>query len=225
MINELKTLEIDDWIIRYRVPVGGGPHQVVWLLHGWTGDEDSMWIFASRLPEHFLLLAPRGIFTTPIGGFGWHTLKDKKGWPHVHDFHPAIDALGLLMDNWPSSAPQADFSTFRIAGFSQGGALAYSIALLHPSRIIALAGLASFLPDGSAEFLRNSHLQDIPIYISHGINDPLIPVARARQAVQQLDQAGAVVHYCESDVGHKLSADCFKGMEIFFKEDPKDLNL
>jgi phospholipase/carboxylesterase len=219
MSKELDILETQNWIIRYRLPDGNGPHPVIWLFHGWTGDEDSMWIFASRLPEQYLLLAPRGVYPTPMGGYGWHTMTDGKAWPHVDDFRPAIDQLCLLMDNWPTTAPVADFSRFRIAGFSQGGALAYSFALLHPERVIALAGLASFLPDEAAAYLHSSLLQDIPIYVSHGLNDNLIPVARARQTVKQLDQAGARVHYCESDVGHKLSANCFKGMEAFFKEE------
>ena len=178
MKKDLQTLKINNWIIRYRLPAGDGPHQVIWLMHGWTGDEDSMWIFASRLPAHYLLLAPRGLFSTPMGGYGWHPMTDGKGWPQVQDFRPAIDEFLSLMDQWPSSAPSADFSRFRIAGFSQGGALAYSLTLLHPERIISLAGLASFLPDGAANYLHASLLEDMPIYISHGIKDHLVPVAR-----------------------------------------------
>jgi phospholipase/carboxylesterase len=216
MNKKLQILETGDWIIRYRLPDGVGPHPVIWLLHGWTGDEDSMWIFASRLPEHYLLLAPRGLYSAPIGGYSWYPMSSGKAWPQVADFHPAIEKLCWLMDQWPETAPPADFSRFRIAGFSQGGALAYSFAMLHPKHIISLAGLASFLPDGAEEYLHKSHLNEVPVFISHGTKDHLIPVERARQAVKQLQQAGAQVHYCESDKGHKLSADCFRGMETFF---------
>jgi len=219
MNAELKTLETKNWTIRFRSPSGDGPHPVVWLFHGWTGDEDSMWIFASRLPEHYLLIAPRGLFTTPKGGYGWHSETDTNVWPNLDDFRPAIRELFLLMDSWPATAPTANFSHFRIAGFSQGGALAYSLAILYPERVKALAGLASFLPNGAAKYLHHSSLKDIPIFISHGSKDHIVPIARARQAVQQFDLAGALVHYCESDVGHKLSADCFRGMEVFFEED------
>lgn len=212
----LELLEFKNWTIRYRLPIGDGPYPVIWLLHGWTGDEDSMWIFASRIPKEYLLLAPRGLFTTPLGGYSWHSISDNNIWPSVDDFRPAVNELQLLMDNWPTSAPAADFSRFRMAGFSQGGALAYSFAMLHPDPIIALAGLASFLPEDSANYLHPTRLKNILIYISHGVKDNLVPVTRARHAVEQLDLAGAQVQYCESDVGHKLSAECFKGMEIFF---------
>lgn len=218
MKNDLQTLQVGEWVIRHRVPQGEGPHPVIWLLHGWTGDEDSMWVFASRLPDHYLLLAPRGLFSTPMGGYGWHTMTGGKVWPWVDDFRPAVEKLVILMDSWPSTAPAADFSRFRLAGFSQGGSLAYAFTLLRPSRVIALAGLASFLPDGAGAYLQPGALAGLPIYISHGERDNLVPVARARQAAQLLDQAGAQVTYCESDMGHKLSADCFKGMEVFFGE-------
>jgi predicted esterase len=88
--------------------------------------------------------------------------------------------------------------------------------MLYPKTIIALAGLATFLPEDSANYLHPTLLKDIPIYISHGVKDNLVPVTKAQYAVEQLDQAGAQVQYCESDVGHKLSADCFRGMEVFF---------
>jgi phospholipase/carboxylesterase len=144
-------------------------------------------------------------------------MQAERAWPNVDEFRPAINKLNLLMENWPVSAPPADFSRFRLAGFSQGGALAYSYAMLNPQRVVALAGLASFLPDGAAAYLTEEHLQSMPVYISHGEQDQLVPVARARQAVELLEQAGAAVSYCESNIGHKLSADCFKGMEVFFE--------
>ena len=219
MDKKLKIFEFQNWTIRYRLPNGEGPFPVIWLLHGWTGDEDSMWIFASRLPKEYLLLAPRGLFTTPMGGYSWHRISDNKIWPSVDDFRPAVNELTSLMDNWPASAPAADFSRFRMAGFSQGGAMAYSFSMLNPKPIIALAGLATFLPEDSAKYLHPMRLKDIPIYISHGVKDNLVPVTRARIAVEQLEQAGAQVQYCESDVGHKLSAEWFKGMEVFFNRD------
>ncbi len=213
---DISTLQIEDWVIRYRSPDGAGPHPVIWLFHGWTGDENSMWIFSSRLPEKYLLLAPRGLYPTPLGGYGWHAMPEGQVWPAVDDFRPAVGKLKSLMDNWPATAPAADFSRIRISGFSQGGALAYAFAILYPERVAALAGLASFLPDGAAPYLLENNFQEMPVFVSHGTKDNLVPIARAHEAVQLLDQAGAQVTFCKSDVGHKLSADCFKGIGVFF---------
>ena len=216
-ISDLPILEIDNWIVRYREPQGDGPHPVILLLHGWTGDEDSMWIFASRLPEDYLLIAPRGLYKTPYGGYSWHPIKQGQLWPWVDDLRPAVEKLIGLIDSWPANLP-VDFKNLRIAGFSQGAALAYTFTMLYPDKVQALAGLAGFLPEGASSYLQIDSLKGLPVYISHGNQDNMVPVDRARRAVELLDQAGAQVSYCESDVGHKLSADCFRGMEVFFQE-------
>ena len=215
---ETRSINIDNWVLRIREPDGDGPHPVVLLLHGWTGDENSMWIFAARLPEHYLLIAPRGLHEAPIGGYSWYPMEDRS-WPTMDDFRPAVGGLIELIDNWPASATSAaDFSDLRLAGFSLGAALTYAFGLVHPERVRALAGLAGFLPEGASLAVHGKVLGGMSVYVSHGTQDEHVPIERARKAVRFFGQVGAAVTYCESDAGHKLSADCFRGMEVFFQE-------
>ncbi len=215
MNRSLPTLEIGDWRIRYRKPVGEGPHPVLWLLHGWKGDENSMWIFAKMVPEHYLLLAPRGPYPEPGGGYSWYPLREP-GWPPLENFIPAVYGLLELMEAWPLTAPWGDFERFRVAGFSQGAALAYSLALTHPQRVSGVAGLAGFLPVGTRSYFQTQKLDHLKVYISHGNQDQIVPLEWAKKAVRRFDAAGAEVIFCESDVGHKLNANCFKGLEDFW---------
>lgn len=202
-----------EWKLRVQIPEGDGQHPVILLLHGWTGDEDAMWIFTSRLPKDHIFIAPRGLFPTPLGGYGWHEYKEK-GWPSIDDMRPAIASLvNLLSDN---NFPEADFNKLSVVGFSQGAALGYGFALLHPDRITAVAGLSGFLPNDVLPIIRERPLRNKHVFITHGNQDELVPVIRAHRSVDLLQEAGAEVTYCEDDVGHKLSADCFQGMENFF---------
>ena len=210
-------MQLDDWVLRLRVPSGAGPHPVTLLLHGWTGDENAMWIFASKLPKDHLLIAPRALYPASMGGYSWYPMRSQEGWPRLADFRPAVAALIQLIERWPEP-PAVDLTALRLAGFSQGAALAYTFAILHPERVRALAGLAGFLPEDAAAHLSPGHFAGLPVYISHGTRDQLVPVERARQAVDHLQGAGAQVVYCESDAGHKLSAECFRGMEAFFQD-------
>ena len=134
----------------------------------------------------------------------------------MEDFNPAVD---LLLDLFTAqNFPEGDFNQLRLAGFSQGAALTFALGLQHPERVQALAGLAGFLPEGSAELAVGQPLLDKPVFLAHGTLDELVPVEKARYAATILERAGASVNYCEHDVGHKLSAACFRSLEIFFQD-------
>jgi len=209
-----QILNIGDWTIRQRIPAGRGPHPTILMLHGWTGDEESMWVFSSRLPEDSLLLAPRGLYITPLEGYGWHKFEADT-WPNVDDFRPAVESLSeILTLNY---FPLVDFLNVRILGFSQGAAMGFTFTLLFPEMVQAAAGMSGFLPEDYESFVYESALTDKPIFMTHGIKDKLVPIEMARQSVKTFERAGANITYCEDDVGHKLSATCFKGVEDFFR--------
>jgi predicted esterase len=60
-------------------------------------------------------------------------------------------------------------------------------------------------------------LQEKRIFIAHGTSDDIVPIRAARQTVDLLKKAGAQVEYCESDVGHKVSAICIPALEAFLR--------
>jgi phospholipase/carboxylesterase len=205
--------EINNLVIQAHIPPGDGPFPVFVMLHGWTGDENSMWIFSSRLPSNAILVSPRGLFESPLGGFSWYPKLDKT-WPVLSDFEPAVLALTDVLTK--EHIPAGDFSQLRMLGFSQGAAFVYSFALKRAKRLRAIAGLSGFVPEGAASLSDECPLKDIAVFIAHGTKDQLVPVDRARQGVLVLQQAGAVVSYCEHEAGHKLNADCFRSLQNFF---------
>ncbi|HZD56318.1 MAG TPA: alpha/beta fold hydrolase [Anaerolineales bacterium] len=221
MDNQTEILDIGDWVLRVKEPEGPGPFPVFLLLHGWTGDENSMWIFSPRLPENTLMIAPRGIYSASIGGYSWYVDRHRKRppsetgqWPHIDDFRHAMDALFEILSL--RNFPKADFSKMYTVGFSQGAAFSYALALLNPDRVRSLAGLSGFMPEGAEDLARDHPLAGKSVFITHGTEDDLVPVKMARHAVELLEKAGGKVDYCEENVGHKLSATCFRAMENFF---------
>jgi phospholipase/carboxylesterase len=208
-------VSIDNWVMRIRRPEGRGPFPVLLMLHGWTGDENSMWVFTPRLPNDALIVAPRGLFSTRGSGYSWHP-ELSKPWPWIDDFQPAVEKIFEVISNQHFS--DGDFSNLHILGFSQGSALAYSMAIMYPERIASLASLSGFLPDGASDRLRDDSLVGMPVFIAHGTEDERVPVERARMSVELIENAGAKVIYCEDNVGHKLSAKCFRGLEAFYQQ-------
>jgi phospholipase/carboxylesterase len=232
MKQSIYTVKVRDLVMKIQIPEGEGPHPILFLLHGWTGDENVMWIFASRLPDNYLMISPRGLYKSPLGGYAWHEHRSKD-WPAVDEFRPAVETLvdiltadnglqGAFTDAMKDSGAskgalaQADFSAVSLVGFSQGAALAYSFALQHPELVHLLGGLAGFMPERVEDLVARQPLDGKKVFITHGTEDEIVPVEKARRSVELMQQAGSDVTYCEQQAGHKLSVACFRALESFF---------
>lgn len=201
--------------MRIQKPVGKGPYPVLLMLHGWTGDENSMWIFTPRLLKNAILIAPRGIYKTKSSGYSWHA-DITMDWPRADDFSTSVEELMKAIST--IRIPEANISDLHVIGFSQGAALGYMMAIMNPLKVTTLVGLSGFLPDGVSVLLKPNHLKGLPVFIAHGAEDDIVPIELARMSVSILQDAGAAVVYCEDQVGHKLSTKCFRGLEAFYQK-------
>jgi len=204
------------WTMRVR-HAAQEPARFMLLLHGWTGDENSMWVFARKFPADLWIAAPRAPHPAEGSGYSWRAIQPgSRGLPTLSDLKPAADSLIHLVDD-VSASIGLDAEQFDVAGFSQGGALVNALTLLHPERIRRAAVLAGFMPGGVDDWLARRVLADKSIFVAHGTQDELVPLERAQQSIKLLQQAGARVTFCEAEVGHKVSADCLRSLETFFK--------
>ena len=93
-----------------------------------------------------------------------------------------------------------------VAGFSQGGAMVLQTGLRHPERLAGIMALSCFLPltDKVAAEVNPAN-RDVPIFMAHGTQDPLIPMARARQAHDLLTSLGYRIEWHEYPIPHSVS--------------------
>ena len=91
--------EFRDWVFRFR-PAIAAPSRFLLMLHGWTGDENYMWVFASKLPAQVAVLAPREPHVVPEGGYMWREIQGGI-WelPEIDDLSPSAEALIGFVDN------------------------------------------------------------------------------------------------------------------------------
>ena len=213
--SDTELVSFEDWHLRVR-PATRAPARLLVLAHGWTGDEDSMWVFVRDFGPDYWIVAPRAPFAAEPGGFSW---RPPRPGPHdrptFKDLEPAVDLLMSLVDKY-AAACSLDSTQFSVMGFSQGAALVNVLALLHARRLDRIGILAGFVP-GGAELLAARHpLKGKPVFIAHGTLDETINIEDARRSVKFLEQAGANVTVCEDEVGHKLSARCLRALDQFF---------
>ena len=95
-----------------------------------------------------------------------------------------------------------------LAGFSQGGAIALQTGLRHPERLAGILALSTYLP--LADTLKkeaSAAARDVPIFIAHGVEDPLIPLARAAQSRDRLTVLDYRVEWHEYPMPHSVCAE------------------
>ncbi len=213
--NNSQLITYEGWTLRVR-PARSGPPRLFLLIHGWTGSEDSMWVFARNFAQDFWLVAPRAPYLTQPSGSSWRPPQTGSKYPpRLQDLQPAADALIALVDSYAGKNGIAG-DRFDVMGFSQGAALSNALALLHPDRIRRVGILSGFMPLESEALIEKRPLIGIPFFVAHGTQDELVRIEDARRSMQLLEQAGAQVTYCEDQVGHKVSLNCMRALERFF---------
>jgi phospholipase/carboxylesterase len=210
-------IEFEHWTLRIR-PATAFPARLLVLLHGWTGDENSMWVFTRAFPEQYWMIAPRAPHKAHPAGYSWrvrNVLSQDR--PSFEMLQPAAEALIRLVDDYAASV-EVDARQFDLMGFSQGAAMVNVVGMLYPDRVRKMGVLAGFAPPGLDALTANRPLAGKNIFVAHGTLDQMVPIEQARASISLLEQAGAHVTYCEDEVGHKLSANCLRALESYLKD-------
>ncbi len=222
-VTNTELIEFNDWTLRVRASQTINPRLLI-LIHGWTGDENSMWVFARGLSTDFWMIAPRAPYPADPSGFSWRAPELlTEGRSSLEALRPAADGLVRLIDEYSASVThrglcQLDALQFDLAGFSQGAAMVNLVAMLYPHRVRKMGVLAGFVPAGLEELISQKPLTGKNIFVAHGTQDNMVPIDHARASIELLEQAGAQVTYCEDEVGHKVSATCMRALESYLQD-------
>ena len=93
-----------------------------------------------------------------------------------------------------------------LAGFSQGGAISLQAGLRHPERLAGVMALSTYVPIAATlEAERSPANGDVPIFMAHGTQDPIIPLAHARRSRALLERLGYPVEWHEYVMPHSVS--------------------
>jgi len=216
-LTNTSLIQFNDWILRVKQPARL-PARLLLLLHGYTGDENSMWVFTQNLPSSYWMIAPRAPYPSGGDGYSWRPVPTfDLGKPRLDQLQPAAEALIRLLDEYQASAG-IEAKTVDVMGFSQGAAMSNVLAFLYPERIRKIGILAGFIPGGLEEYASKRPLAGKSVFVTHGTKDEMISINRARASIEVLEQAGAKVVYCEDEVGHKVSVNCLRALRAYFED-------
>jgi phospholipase/carboxylesterase len=184
-------------------PARGEAEGLLVLHHGRGADEGDLIGLADVFdPDRRLhVVTPRGPLTLPgWPGYHWYVVP-RVGYPDPDTFQAAFRELAEFHDElWERTGIAPEKTVF--GGFSMGSVMSYSLGLSaerpEPAGSLIFSGFIPTVEGWEPDLSRN----DMPVFIAHGRNDPVMNIEFARQARALLEGAGFPVEYHESDAAH-----------------------
>jgi len=204
-------------------PATAGPHPTIIALHGWGASAFDLMGLAPYLGGgQFQVICPQGPLEVPLGvegavGYGWFPLSAVQ--PAIDG--PIEEAVALVERFLETAIARYAIHPRKLVvlGFSQGGVLAYRLALSAPRRFAGLVALSSWLPPQMlAQLPEADGRQELPTLVQHGSGDEIIAVARAQQSMEALRSLHVPVTYREYEMGHEISAESLADLSQWLED-------
>jgi phospholipase/carboxylesterase len=90
-----------------------------------------------------------------------------------------------------------------LAGFSQGGAVAYQVCLSHPRPLGGLIAMSTYFATSDSIVLSDANC-NLPIEIHHGVHDPVVPPALGIRAGEFLKERGYAINFRSYPMEHSV---------------------
>jgi len=201
----LDTIEIE---------TGDQPTAAIVLMHGLGADGRDFVPLAGELdlssvgPVRFVFPNAPQMPVTVNGGYrmpAWYDILDadlarQEDEPGLRRSQAAIEQL-LAREN----ARGIVAGRIVIAGFSQGCAMALMTGLRHAERLAGIAGLSGYLPlAGRTAAERSAANAAVPVFLAHGRQDPVVPLAGAVASRDALQALGYPVQWHAYPMAHSV---------------------
>ena len=199
---------------------------VIWL-HGLGADGND---FAAIVPEldlsgcqpiRFVFPHAPSIPVTINGGYvmpAWYDIRGANLVQGEDDagIRQSAQAIEALIAHEVARGIPA--SRIVLAGFSQGCAMVLHTGLRHPERLAGIMALSGYLPLArTLASERHAANQLTPIFMAHGIADPVVALARAEESRQVLSQLGYALQWHTYPMPHSVHPQEIADMGLFLQ--------
>jgi phospholipase/carboxylesterase len=190
---------LDTELIQARRDAG---QRLMIVLHG-LGDsmEGFRWLPEGlQLPwlNYLLVNAPDQYY----GGFAWYDLYQDSG--------AGIERSRRLLFELLDSTRKKGFPTEQtmVLGFSQGCLMALEIGARYPHRLAGIIGISGYANEPEKLALEFSpQAREQRFLVTHGTEDPLIPIEKVRPQIELLKSAGLRIQWHEFMKPHTIAGE------------------
>lgn len=187
------------------------PATTLIIMHGYGADEFDLLPIAKQLDGNFNIISLQAPMTLDWGGYSWYhlsqTITGIKG--DDPSRHESIAKVISFLKSQMNDEKLTD--EVILMGFSQGAAMCYSLLASDEFHALgiqlkAVIALSGYIPLDARELLAKQKFI-LPVFISHGLYDDLIPPQALDSAKELLEKQGATVTAKTYEVGHGLTEE------------------
>ncbi|MDX1560118.1 MAG: dienelactone hydrolase family protein [Marinobacter sp.] len=207
------------------IETGENPTAAVIWLHGLgaSGHDFEPVVPELGLPEdaavRFIFPHAPNLPVTINGGMtmpAWYDIKamDIDRVVDTEQLRASADAVAKLVEREKEKGVPAD--RIIIAGFSQGGAVAYELGLSYPERFGGILALSTYF--ATADTVQRSEANaDVPISVYHGTFDPMVPESLGVRSVEALKEMGYDPAYQTFPMEHSVCLEEIQDIGRFIR--------
>lgn len=104
-----------------------------------------------------------------------------------------------------------------VAGFSQGGAVAYELVLSYEKPLAGLLAMSTYFATAETIVLNKANA-NVPVLIQHGIMDSVVNMELGRQAVALLSEKGYNPGFETYPMDHSVCAEQIKHISVWLQQ-------
>ncbi|MTI77205.1 MAG: carboxylesterase [Marinobacter sp.] len=207
------------------IETGENPTAAVIWLHGLgaSGHDFEPVVPELGLPEdtavRFIFPHAPNLPVTINGGMSmpaWYDIKamDIDRVVDTEQLRASADAVAKLVEQQKHKGTPPE--RIIIAGFSQGGAVAYELGLSYPERFGGVLALSTYF--ATADTVERSEANaDVPISVYHGTFDPMVPESLGVRSVETLKEMGYDPSYQTFPMEHSVCLEEIQDIGRFIR--------
>jgi len=208
-----------------QIETGESPTAAVIWLHGLgaSGHDFEPVVPELGLPEdtavRFIFPHAPNLPVTINGGMSmpaWYDIKamDIDRVVDTEQLRASADAVAKLVEQQKHKGIPPE--RIIIAGFSQGGAVAYELGLSYPERFGGVLALSTYF--ATADTVQRSEANaDVPISVYHGTFDPMVPESLGVRSVETLKEMGYDPSYQTFPMEHSVCLEEIQDIGRFIR--------
>ena len=220
-INDTTSSVTNGLALQYLVrepKLKGAKQKAIILLHGVGSNEQDLFSLAPQLPDDCWVIAPRGQFTLSAGRYAWYQVDFSTGKP-VIDAAQEASSREVIRVFVNEVEQKYGIEELYLGGFSQGAIMSYSIGLTHPDEVSGIIALSGRVLDEIKPLIqKNAELQQLKVFLAHGVADNTLPIHYAREAKAYLESLEISLNYHEYEMGHQVNSAVVKDMKEWLGE-------